>query len=119
MKKDEVKAVGRDTRAQGVENVESKPKAKKARKRGPRANTGALAAERLSCLDAAARVLAEAGEPLSAKEMTDRALAKGYWQTNGRTPAATAYAGIIREIAAKGEASRFRKVARGRFALAS
>jgi len=45
-------------------------------------------------------------------------LAKGLWHTNGKTPAATIYAAIIREIASKGNASRFRKVARGKFELA-
>jgi len=34
------------------------------------------------------------------------------WRTNGKTPAATIYAAIIREIATKGNASRFRNVAR-------
>ena len=69
-------------------------------------------------LDAAAKVLAEAGEPMGCKEMVERMLAKGYWQTQGKTPAATIYAAIIREIAAKGGDSRFRKVDRGRFELA-
>ena len=57
--------------------------------------------KRLSGLDAAARVLAEATEPLNCKEIVERAISKGYWKTNGRTPAATIYAAIIREIAAK------------------
>jgi len=71
-----------------------------------------------SGLDAAAQVLAEAGEPMGCKEMVERMLAKGLWQTGGRTPSATIYAAIIREIATKGDASRFRKVDRGKFALA-
>ncbi len=103
--------------AKGEEKAEAKPKRAHGKKSAPRANVGADGAERLSCLDAVARVLAEAGEPLSAKEMTERALAKSYWHTNGRTPASTTYAAIIREIGAKGEGSRFRKVARGRFEL--
>jgi len=70
-----------------------------------------------SGLDAAGAVLAEAGEPLNTKTMVERMLAKGLWKTNGKTPAATIYAAIIREIAAKGGKSRFRKVARGRFEL--
>ena len=45
-------------------------------------------------------------------------LAKGLWKTSGKTPAATIYAAIIREIAAKGSESRFRKVERGKFELA-
>ena len=35
----------------------------------------------------------------------------------GKTPEASLYASIIREIAKKGEAARFRKVSRGRFLL--
>ena len=69
-------------------------------------------------LDAAAQVLAGAKEPLSTKVMVERMLAQGLWQTDGKTPEATIYAAIIREIAAKGEAARFRKTDRGRFALA-
>ena len=71
-----------------------------------------------SGLDAAAQVLAEAGEPLNTKDMVERMLAKGLWQTGGKTPAATIYAAIIREIATKGDDSRFRKTDRGRFELA-
>lgn len=69
------------------------------------------------CLDAAARVLGEAGKPMQCGEIIEQALAKGYWQTKGRTPSATLYAAIIREIAAKGKDARFRKVERGKFAL--
>ena len=79
---------------------------------------GAKGAKRASGLDAAAQVLAEAKEPLTAKEMVERMLAKGLWQTTGKTPAATIYAAVIREIAAKGDDSRFRKVGRGKFELA-
>lgn len=69
-------------------------------------------------LDAAVQVLTEANEPLGCKEMVERMLAQGLWQTDGKTPEATIYAAIIREIAAKGESARFRKADRGRFALA-
>ena len=79
--------------------------------RGPRAT-------RPSGLDAAAKVLAEVGEPMSCKAMVERMLAQGLWQSQGKTPASTIYAAIIREIAAKGEAARFRKVERGKFELA-
>ncbi len=75
--------------------------------------------ERLSGLDAAARVLAEADEPLRCGEILERMLAKGHWSSAGKTPDRTIYAAIIREIARKGEASRFRKTERGKFALRS
>jgi len=71
----------------------------------------------MSGLDAAAKVLAEAGEPLNCKTILERALAKGYWKTDGKTPSATVYAAIIREIAKKGDASRFAKAGRGKFTL--
>jgi len=74
--------------------------------------------KRPSGLNAAAQVLAEAKQPLNAKEMVERMLAKGLWTTGGKTPAATIYAAIIREIASKGDASRFRKTERGKFELA-
>ena len=73
---------------------------------------------RTSGLDAAAEVLAEAGGPLGCKEIVEQMLAKGLWKTNGKTPAATIYSAMTRESAAKGDASRFRKVARGKFELA-
>ena len=74
--------------------------------------------KRASGLDAAATVLAAAGEPLNTAEMVKRMLAKGLWKTSGKTPAATIYAAIIREIATKGKDARFRKTARGKFELA-
>ena len=88
----------------------AKPKAP-AKERKPRAG-------KPSGLDAAAQVLAEAKEPLTTKQMVERMLAKKLWQTNGKTPAATIYAAIIREIAVKGDKARFRKTERGKFTLA-
>ena len=73
---------------------------------------------KMSGLDAAAQVLAEAGEPLDTKTMVERMLAKGLWATGGKTPAATIYAAIIREIAKKGDEARFKKADRGKFTLA-
>jgi len=73
--------------------------------------------KRTSGLDAAAKVLADAKEPLGVKVIVQQMLDKGLWSTGGKTPHATIYAAIIREIADKGADSRFRKVARGRFEL--
>ena len=87
-----------------------------------RADTGqrrGTRAKRPSGLDAAAKVLAEVGEPMSCKAITERMLSQGLWQSRGKTPAATISAAIIREIANKGNASRFCKVAPGKFTLAS
>ena len=42
---------------------------------------------------------------------------KGYWKSpGGKTPHATLYSAILREIDAKGDAARFRKTDRGKFA---
>jgi hypothetical protein len=74
--------------------------------------------KKLSALDAAARVLAEAGQMMSCKELIGAMAAKGYWTSpGGKTPDATLAAAIIREIAVKGDQSRFLKAAPGRFAL--
>jgi hypothetical protein len=44
--------------------------------------------------------------------------ARGYWTSpKGQTPHATLYAAILREIQAKGAASRFAKLGRGTFGL--
>jgi hypothetical protein len=69
-------------------------------------------------LNAAVRVLEEAGEPLNCSTIVERMLQNGYWATGGKTPAATINAAITREIKTKGELSRFRKVQRGLFTLA-
>jgi hypothetical protein len=81
------------------------PKAKEKKQRKP------------SGLDAAVQVLAEAGNPLSTAEMVERMLKAGLWKTGGKTPAATIYAAILREISVKKEQARFRKTDRGRFEL--
>ena len=47
---------------------------------------------------------------------TERAIAAG-WKTNGKTPEATLYAAMTREIAKKGDAARFRKADRGLFEI--
>jgi hypothetical protein len=84
---------------------EAKPKAPKPDK--PR---------RVSALDAAAQVLAASEVPMRAKEMIAAMEAKGLWRSpGGKTPEATLYAAIIREIAAKGTAARFKKHERGVF----
>jgi hypothetical protein len=73
-------------------------------------------AKRLSALDAAAQVLAASEVPMRAKEMIAAMEAKGLWRSpGGKTPEATLYAAIIREIAAKGTAARFKKHERGVF----
>ena len=70
-----------------------------------------------SGLDAAAQVLAASGDPMRSKDIVDTMLSQGLWSTNGKTPHATIYAAIIREIQKKGSTSRFEKVDRGQFQL--
>ena len=87
-----------------------KTKSKKAKEAG--AET-----KKLSALYAAAKVLAETGQPMSCKEMIQAMAQKGYWSSpGGKTPASTLYSGITREISTKGKESRFQKTDRGRFA---
>ena len=62
-----------------------------------------------------AKVLVLAGKPMNTKAMVEKMLADGLWKTGGKTPAATIYAAILREVRAKGKDARFRKTDRGLF----
>ena len=73
--------------------------------------------KKLSAINAAAQVLAASKEPMNAKEMIEAMASKGLWTSpGGKTPWATLYSAIIREIATKGKESRFVKKDRGQFA---
>ena len=75
--------------------------------------------KKLSALDAAAKVLGETGKAMNCQELIEVMAAKGYWKSPaGKTPSATLYASLIKEIAAKGKESRFRKTDRGMFSRA-
>ena len=72
--------------------------------------------KRMSGLDAAAKVLEESGQPMTTKGMVEASEAKGYWKSpGGKTPHATLYSAIIREIKTKGNEARFSKADRGKF----
>jgi hypothetical protein len=74
-------------------------------------------AKKVGALDAAAQVLAASKGPLNVKEMIEVMATKGLWTSpGGKTPHATLYSAIIREIALKGTESRFVKKDRGQFA---
>ena len=105
----------RKTKAKKTTNRKQASAKKTAAKNAP-AKTKKKTKGKLSGLDAAAKVLAEAGEPLRCKQIVETMLAKGYWTTNGKTPAATIYAAILREIQTKGKDARFKKMDRGLFA---
>ncbi len=73
--------------------------------------------KRLSCIGAALKVLSESADPMNAQEMITAMEAKGYWTSpGGKTPHATLYSAILRELA-KGDDSRFVKTERGRFTV--
>jgi hypothetical protein len=73
--------------------------------------------KKLSAIDAAAQVLAGAKEPMNAKEMIEAMAAQGLWTSpGGKTPHATLYSAILREVATKGKEARFVKTERGKFA---
>jgi hypothetical protein len=87
-----------------------KPKAK--------AKSEVKAKGKLSAIDAAAKVLSETGQPMNTKEMITAMAEKGYWTSpGGKTPAATLYSAILREITTQGAQARFQKTERGKFAL--
>lgn len=73
---------------------------------------------KLSALDAAAKVLAASAEPLNTKQMIEQMAAKGLWTSpGGKTPHATLYSALLREIQTKGKEARFKKTERGHFAV--
>src|SRR5712692_5788370 len=58
--------------------------------RGPKKTEGA---KKMSCLDAAAQLLTETGQPMTCPELIEAMAAKGYWTSPaGKTPQATLYA---------------------------
>jgi hypothetical protein len=74
---------------------------------------------KLSALAATAKVLAETGRAMTCKELIATMAAQGYWTSPaGKTPEATLYAALAREIKVKKDQARFRKSGRGTFALA-
>lgn len=86
----------------------------------PSAEPAAPAAtKRLSLLDAAAKILKAHREPMTSGDMVRTAVERNLWapRKGGKTPDRTLYAAILREIATKGDASRFQKTERGKFAL--
>jgi PleD family two-component response regulator len=93
------------------------PKATKsaAKKAKPAATNGA--AKKLSAIDAAAKVLVATKQPMSCKALIEAMATKGLWTSpGGKTPHATLYSAIAREIATKGKDARFKKTDRGQFA---
>jgi hypothetical protein len=73
--------------------------------------------KRTSAIDAAAKVLADAGTPMTCQELVAAMAEKKLWRSpGGKTPHATLYSAILREITTKGKDARFKKTERGKFA---
>ncbi len=83
------------------------------------AQGSAPAQKSMSLMDAAVHLLSlGTGDPMRCKDIVELAIKRGLWTPRtGKTPASTLYAAILREITLKGEASRFTKTERGKFAL--
>ena len=69
--------------------------------------------------DAAQKVLAEAGQPMYYKDITQRALDAEYINPQGLTPEATLASQMYTDVKRKGVASAFRREGRGIFGLAA
>jgi hypothetical protein len=92
---------------EAIDGAGKKRKGKKAKATKPK---------KLSALDAAARVLAESGQPMNTREMIETLAAKKLWTSpGGQTPHATLYSAILRGDE-KGKDARFVKTERGKFA---
>ncbi len=77
--------------------------------------------KRLSLIDAAVQVLGDSGgDAMNCKQMVERITEQGLWspRSGGKTPHATLYSAILRELQKKGSDARFTKVERGQFTLA-
>jgi restriction system protein len=73
----------------------------------------------VNALDAAEHVLTKVGKPLTAREITEKILARGLWQTQGKTPWATIDSYLAVDIKDHGNTSRFQRCAPSLFALRS
>ena len=92
----------------------AKPAGKKAK---AALTNGEAKSKKLSAIDAAAQLLKTSKEPMGCKQLIEAMAAKGLWTSpGGKTPHATLYSAILREINEKGKESRFVKTDRGRFA---
>jgi hypothetical protein len=117
----------KSTKAKGAKPAEATPApetvGERAEKLATKARSAKLAAKAkldakpkaMSCLDAAAQVLKEKGEPMNCKAMIDAIFAAKLWHSDAPTPWATLSSAILREVTTKGAAARFKKVDRGQF----
>jgi len=107
------KGAQRTGAAAHAKKTATKPAAKKPA--GAKANAKP---KKFSAIDAAAKVLGESKQPMSARQMIEAMAAKKYWTSpGGKTPWATLYSAILRSVNKDGKESRFKKAERGKFAL--
>ncbi|MCY4115034.1 MAG: restriction endonuclease [Chloroflexi bacterium] len=71
----------------------------------------------MNAQDAVAVVLLDADGPLHYREITERILTRALWATAAKKPSDSVYAQISGEMKRKGNAARFVRTGRGRFAL--
>ena len=72
----------------------------------PKKANGEQKPKRVSALDAAAQVLAKAEKPMRAQELISAMAEQDLWKSpGGKTPHATLYAAMLREIGKKGAES--------------
>src|SRR5207302_8719400 len=102
--------------AKSKEKIGPKAAAATATSPGPKKAASDNATKKMSAIDAAAKVLGEAGEAMNCQEMIKAMGEKGYWTSpGGKTTHATLYSAILREIQNKGADARFKKMERGKF----
>jgi len=93
------------------------PRKKAAPKAKAAGANGDAKGKKLSAIDAAAKVLTDTKQAMNAKELVEAMAAKKLWTSpGGKTPHATLYSAILREINTKGNDARFKKTERGKFA---
>ena len=121
--KNRIKAKGKKSsttvtlKAEATPQTEGPRPARSMRSRAGATDAPARAAK-LSALEAAVLLLGETGQAMNCQEMIAAMAAKGYWTSpGGKTPSATLYTSILKELTTKGKESRFVKVDRGHFAL--
>ena len=71
----------------------------------------------MNALDAALKVLQDAGKPLHYEEITKRILSARLWNTQGKTPEATVNARLAVDIKKKGASSSFQRTGGGTYTI--
>jgi hypothetical protein len=96
----------------------TKKNASKPAKKQATTATKNSAPTKMSQIQAAIAVLKKARKPMNCKEMVEAMESQKLWSSpGGKTPHATLYASILRDIG-QGADARFKKIDRGQFKLA-